>query len=120
MQPLRHLQGEKREYARLVCEAVPGEGLLIPGGYSPILDYYRALGDRPQWRILWSGWGWDARTAEAAIRDAWSHHLPVYLCRGPAGWLYLEDELLDLYFLFRRSEQKEMAAGLFRVYPDRR
>jgi hypothetical protein len=120
LQPLRYLMKEKRDYAQLVREAVPGEGLLIPGGYSPIMDYYRALGDRPQWEILWSGWGWEGRTAEAAVRAAWSHNTPVYLCRGPAGWIYFEDELLDLYYLFRRSEQREVAPGLFRIYPEYR
>jgi len=82
------------------------------------MDYYRALGERPQWQILWSGWGWEGRTAEARIRDAWSHHIPVYLCQGPAGWLYFEDELLDLYFIFRQSKQDQVAPGLFRIYPD--
>ncbi len=118
IQPFRHIQFEKREYTRLVRASVPGEALLIPGGYSPIMDYYRALGDRPQWRILWSGWGWQSKTAEAVIREAWSHQIPVYLCQGPAGWLYFEDELLDLYFIFHRSRRDEVAPNLFRVYPD--
>ncbi len=118
LQPLRQVQLEKREYARLVRKSVPGEALLIPGGYSPIMDYYRAVGDRPQWRILWSGWGWQGRTAEAVIQDAWSRHIPVYLCQGPAGWLYLEDELLDLYFVFRQSIKVEVAPSLYRVYRD--
>ena len=118
IQPFRHVQAEKKEFARLVREAVPGAGLLIPGGYSPIMDYYRALGERPQWQILWSGWGWTGRAAETRIRDAWSHHLPVYLCDGPAGWLYFEDALLDLYFIFRHSKKDQIAPGLFRIYPD--
>ncbi len=118
IQPFRHIQSEKREYTRLVRSSIPGEALLIPGGYSPIMDYYRALGDRPQWRILWSGWGWQGKNAEAAIREAWSHHIPVYLCQGPAGWLYFEDELLDLYFIFRHSRKVEVAPHLLRVYPD--
>jgi len=118
IQPFRYIQVERREYARLVREAVPGEGLLIPGGYSPIMDYYRALGERPQWQILWSGWGWDSRTAETKIRNAWSRHIPVYLCEGPAGWLYFEDELLDLYFVFRHSKKDETAPGLFLIHPD--
>jgi len=118
IQPVRHLQAEKREYARVVRDAVPGEGLLIPGGYSPIMDYYRVLGERPQWQILWSGWGWEGKTAEAAVRSAWARHVPVYLCQGPAGWWYFEDEWLDLYFIFRHSRKDEVAPGLFRVQPD--
>ena len=82
------------------------------------MDYYRALGDRPQWQILWSGWGWQGKAAETAIREAWSRHTPVYLCQGPAGWLYFEDELLDLHFVFRHSRRVEVARHLFRVYPD--
>ena len=118
IQPFREIQAQKRAYAQVVRDAVPGEALLIPGGYSPIMDYYRALGVRPRWQILWSGWGWKSRTAEARVRDAWSHRLPVYLCQGPAGWLYLEDELLDLHFVFKNSKRSTVAPGLFRIWPD--
>ncbi|HYK89958.1 MAG TPA: hypothetical protein VE398_14375 [Acidobacteriota bacterium] len=118
IQPLRQIQAEKREYTSLVRASLPGEALLIPGGYSPIMDYYRALGERPEWRILWSGWGWEERGAEKVIREAWSRHTPVYLCDGPSGWLYFEDEFLDLFFIFRNSRKVEIAPHLYRIYPD--
>ncbi len=118
MHPLRQIQTEKREFTEMVRKEVPGEALLIPGGYSPIMDYYRAVGERPQWQVLWSGWGWQGKAAETTVRKAWSRHVPVYLCEGPAGWLYFEDELLDLHFVFKNSRKEVIAPGLLRIYPD--
>jgi hypothetical protein len=117
MQPLRQLQAEKRDYAQMVRSLVPGEALLIAGGYSPILDYYRGLRDRPGWRILWSGWIWDREKAAAEIAQSWARNEPVYLCDGPAAWLYFEDQRLDLYYILRGSRSEEVAPGLTRVEP---
>ena len=112
MQPLRQLQAEKRDYAQMVRSLVPGEALLIAGGYSPILDYYRGLRDRPGWRILWSGWIWDRDKAAAEIAQSWARNEPVYLCDGPAAWLYFEDQRLDLYYILRGSRSEQVAPGL--------
>ncbi len=117
MQPLRQLQAEKRDYAQMVRSLVPGEALLIAGGYSPILDYYRGLRDRPGWRILWSGWIWDRDKAAAEIAQSWARNEPVYLCDGPAAWLYFEDQRLDLYYILRGSRSEKVAPGLTRVEP---
>jgi hypothetical protein len=117
MQPLRQLQAEKRDYVQMVRSLVPGEALLIAGGYSPILDYYRGLNDRPGWRILWSGWIWDRAKAAAEIEHSWARNEPVYLCDGPAAWLYFEDQRLDLYYILRGSRSEEVAPGLTRVEP---
>jgi hypothetical protein len=117
MQPLRQLQAEKRDYAKMVRFLVPGEALLIAGGYSPILDYYRGLRDRPGWRILWSGWIWDREKAAAEIAQSWARNEPVYLCDGPAAWLYFEDQRLDLYYILRGSRSEQVAPGLTRVEP---
>ena len=117
MQPLRQLQAEKRDYAQMVRSLVPGEALLIAGGYSPILDYYRGLRDRPGWRILWSGWIWDREKAAAEIAQSWARNEPVYLCDGPAAWLYFEDQRLDLYYILRGSRSEKVAPGLTRVEP---
>jgi hypothetical protein len=117
MQPLRQLQSEKRDYVQMVRSLVPGEALLIAGGYSPILDYYRGVRDRPGWRILWSGWIWDRQKAAAEIEHSWARHEPVYLCDGPAAWLYFEDQRLDLYYILRGSRSEKVAPGLTRVEP---
>jgi hypothetical protein len=117
MQPLRQLQAEKRDYAQMVRSLVPGEALLIAGGYSPILDYYRGLRDRPGWRILWSGWIWDRDKAAAEIAQSWARNEPVYLCDGPAAWLYFEDQRLDLYYILRGTRSEKVAPGLTRVEP---
>jgi hypothetical protein len=115
--PFRHLQAERREYAVSVREQLNGKCVLIPGSYSPAFDYYRAIGLRPGWEILWSGWGWKARNAEDTIRSAWSRGLPLYFCDGPAAWLYFEDERLDLYFITRGHPRETVVPGLIRVYP---
>ena len=117
VQPFRQLQREKKEFARIVRERVPGEALLLAGSYSPVFDYYRALGERPQWTILWSGWGWERNKEEAAILDAWKQGRPVYLCDGPAAWLYFEDQRLDLHFILLPKRKELVAPGLLRVYP---
>ena len=43
---------------------------MIAGNYSPILDYYRGIGVRPEWQIVWSGWDWNATDVEARIVEA--------------------------------------------------
>lgn len=116
IQPFRQIQRQKKEYAELVLRSIPDRGLLIAGSYSPVLDYYRGIGARPQWQLLWSGWGWERKTAEATIRDAWRSG-PVYLCNGPYGWLYLENEWLDLYFFFRDCRKEVVAPGIARIFP---
>ncbi len=116
IQPFRQIQRQKREFAEVVLRSVPDGGFLVAGSYSPVLDYYRGIGERPRWRLLWSGWDWDRKTVGAAVRDAWKHG-PVYLCDGPYGWLYLEDERLDLYFLFRDCRRDIVAPGITRIWP---
>jgi hypothetical protein len=115
--PLRAIQRQKREFTFRVMEVIPESALIIPGGYSPILDYYRGIGVKPRWHVLWSGWGWDRRTSETAIRKAWVQHQPVYWCSGPYGWLYFEDEWLDLHFIFQDCPREEVAPGIVRVFP---
>jgi hypothetical protein len=117
VQPFRQLQYEKKQFTLLVRENVPGEGLLIAGGYSPVFDYYRALGERPRWRVLWSGWGWSKERAAAAIAEAWARGEPVYLCDGPSAWLMFEDERLDLHYLLTNHRKEPIAPGLFRILP---
>ncbi len=119
LEPLRQIQYEKKEFAELVVKAVPGGGLLIPGGFSPILEYYRDIGIRPAWRILWSGWGWNRTNVEAAIEKSWEEAEPVYLCDPPWGWLMLEDERLDLFYILRDSPRATIAPGITRVFPPR-
>jgi hypothetical protein len=115
--PYRQIQSSKMEYARTIVESVPGEALLIAGSYSPVFDYYRGIGERPQWHILWSGWGWSGKAAEQTIREAWRDRLPVFLCDGPLAWFFFEDQRLDLLHILKRSAQVEVVPGLLRVYP---
>src|SRR5439155_24366639 len=117
VRPFRQVQHEKKEFAQTVRERVPGEALLLAGSYSPVFDYYRALGERPRWTILWSGWGWERNKEEAAILDAWKQGRPVYLCDGPAAWLYFEDQRLDLHFILLPKRKELVAPGLLHVYP---
>ncbi len=114
MQPFRAAQYERKAYARVICEMIPGDGLLLAGSYSPVLDFYRATGIRPRWRILWSGWGWDRQTAEHEIRKALVRDEPVYLCDGPYAWLYFEDERLDLHHILLGQTGAVVAPGLHR------
>jgi hypothetical protein len=117
LEPIRQIQYEKKEYAKSVREKIPGDALLIPGGFSPVLDYYRGIGIRPNWRILWSGWGWNSGTAEEKIRESWARDEPVYLCDAPYGWLMLEDERLDLHYIFKDCRREVLAPGITRYYP---
>jgi 4-amino-4-deoxy-L-arabinose transferase-like glycosyltransferase len=117
MSPYRQLQWQKVHYARQVVDAVPGAGLFVAGSYSPVFDYHRGIGERPEWRVLWSGWGWNRKRAENGIREAWRENLPVYFCDGPLAWIFLEGERLDLYPVLTESEQREVFAGLLRLYP---
>jgi hypothetical protein len=117
LEPLRQIQYEKKEFAELVKAKVPDDALLIPGGLSPVLDYYRGIGIRPNWRILWSGWGWNPATAGAAIRESWARGEPVYLCDAPYGWLMFEDERLDLHFILQDCRREVLAPGITRYYP---
>ncbi len=114
MQPFRAAQYERKAYARVVCENIPGGGLLLAGSYSPVLDFYRATGIRPRWRILWSGWGWNRQAAEHEIRKTLELGEPVYLCDGPYAWLYFEDERLDLHNILLGQPGDVVASGLRR------
>jgi hypothetical protein len=81
------------------------------------MDYYRGVGDRPQWRILWSGWDWKKEQAATQIAGAWARNEPVYLCDGPYAWLFFEAERLDLHFILKESNKEVIAPGLTRVRP---
>jgi hypothetical protein len=117
LSPIRQIQYEKRAFASMVRATVPDECLLIAGGFSPVLDYYRGLGERPNWKILWSGWGWEQKREDGLIRDAWTRHLPVYLCDAPYGWLMLEDERLDIHFILKDCCREIVGPGISRYYP---
>jgi hypothetical protein len=115
--PTYKTQCQKMEFAQMVREAVPGDGLLIAGSYSPVFDYYRGIGIRPGWRILWSGWNWDIRAVEEAVSKAWADRVPVYLSENPLGWRQLETEFLELHFLFKNRRKEQIAPKLYLVYP---
>jgi len=115
--PFRQVQAEKMENAKLMREALPGEALIIAGSYSPILDYYRGIGVRPEWRILWSGWDWDQKSADDLIRKSWAEHVPVYLIEDPLAWRYFESEYLHFYFLFRECRKNPVIPKVLRIYP---
>lgn len=117
LQPLRQIQIEKKLFAEHLMNSISGRGLLITGSFSPVADYYRGLGVRPGWQVLWSGWGWSQAKVENSIRQAWKDQLPVYLCDGPYGWLMLEDERLDLHFILNDHKRETVAPGITRYYP---
>ena len=115
--PFRQIQTEKMQFARAAKNAINGKGLIIAGNLSPVFDYYRGIGLRPEWQILWSGWNWDDTTVEAAIHNAWADHIPVYLSTHAPGWSYFENELLDLHFLLKDCKKEPIAPHLFLVHP---
>jgi hypothetical protein len=115
--PYRQTQIGKMEFARSVRQSIPGAGLIIAGNYSPVLDYYRCIGLRPEWQILWSGWDWNHEAVAARIFDAWAHHIPVYLSTDPPGWSYFEKEFLDVYLMLKDRKKETVLPHLLRVYP---
>jgi hypothetical protein len=117
MSPFRQAQTEKMEFARTVRDSIPGQALLIAGSYSPILDYYRGIGVRPGWRILWSGWDWDPGAAEDVIRKSWDAGIPVYLSEDSLGWRFFEAEYLDVYCFLKDHKKEAVQPKLVRVYP---
>jgi hypothetical protein len=117
VQPFRQMQIEKREYAQLVLSRVADNALLIPGGYSPVFDYYRVVGHRSGWQVLWSGWAWNANTAAREIEASWKAGRPVYVCDGPFAWLYFEHERLELFRMFRHCRFERVAPGLSMLRP---
>jgi hypothetical protein len=90
---------------------------MIAGNYSPILDYYRGIGVRAEWQIVWSGWDWNANAIEARVAESWNNHIPVYWSTDPPGWSYFERELLETYFLFKDCKKEQVAPHLYRVLP---
>jgi hypothetical protein len=115
--PYRQTQIEKMEFARSMRESIPDAGLIIAGNYSPILDYYRGIGERPQWQIVWSGWDWDVKALDANIHEAWDNNLPVYLSTDPKGWSNFETEFLDVHILLKDRKKQQIVKNLYRVYP---
>lgn len=113
--PTREVQSDKMEFARRVKEAVPGKGLFIAGSYSPMFDYYRGIGVRPEWQILWSGWGWTAEDADALIRRSWDERIPVYLSEDPLGWRFFEPDYLHYHYLLKNCEKVTVIPRLSRV-----
>jgi hypothetical protein len=117
LSPYRQIQIKKMEFARVLRDSIPDGALIIAGNYSPVLDYYRGIGVRPGWRILWSGWNWDAKAVEAEIRNSWAGNVPVYLSTDPAGWSYFEREFLDLHYMLKGCKREPVVPHLFRLYP---
>jgi hypothetical protein len=115
--PYRQTQIKKMEFARSVREAIPGAGFFISGNYSPILDYYRGIGVRPDWQIQWSGWDWNHEGVAAKIGEAWSNGIPVYLSTDPPGWSYFEKEFLDAYLIMKDCRKEQVLPNLYRIYP---
>lgn len=113
----RQAQTGKMEFARFMRESIPGSGLMIAGNYSPILDYYRGIGVRPEWQVVWSGWDWTASAVEARVAEAWNNHVPVYWSTDPPGWSYFERELLEAHFIFKDCKKEQLAPHLYRVLP---
>jgi hypothetical protein len=117
LSPFWHEQAGKMENARAMRDAVPGEALIIAGSYSPILEYYRGIGVRPQWHILWSGWKWNPEAADDSIRRAWAERRPVYLTEDPRGWRYFESEYLHFFYFLKDCKKEAVGPKLFRIYP---
>jgi len=115
--PYRQAQIRKMEFARSVRESIPGAGLIIAGNYSPILDYYRGIGLRPDWQIQWSGWDWNHDGVAAKIYGAWANGIPVYLSTEPRGWSYFERELLDAHLMLKDHARERILPHLYRIYP---
>ena len=115
--PYRQTQIRKMEFARLMRESIPGAGLIIAGNYSPILDYYRGIGIRPEWQILWSGWDWNVKAVETRIAGSWANHIPVYLSTDAPGWSYFELEYLDVYYALKDCPKELIIPNLYRIYP---
>lgn len=117
LSPYRRAQTEKMEFARIIRTRIPGAGLMIGGNLSPLLDYYRGIGVRPEWQIQWSGWDWNIETVDARIREAWALGLPVYLSTQPSGWSYFERELLEVHHRLKDCRRERLAPHLYRIYP---
>ncbi len=115
--PYRQTQSRKMDFARSVRESIPGAGLIIAGNYSPILDYYRGIGLRPDWQIQWSGWDWNHDVVAAKIEEAWANGIPVYLSTDPPGWSYFENELLDAHLMLKDRARERILPHLYRIYP---
>jgi hypothetical protein len=105
-------------FAEAVRNAVPGKALMIAGSYSPIFDYYRGIGVRPQWQIIWTGWDWKPGAAENLIRKSWADQIPVYMIEDPLGWRYFESEYLHFRFFFKDCKKKAVVPKFYRIYPD--
>ena len=114
--PYRQTQTEKMEFARLMRDSIPGPALMIAGNYSPILDYYRGIGVRPEWQIVWSGWDWNARAVEARVGESWNNRVPVYRSTDPPGWSYFERELLETYFILKDCRKERIAPHLYQRF----
>jgi hypothetical protein len=111
----RQAQFERKAYVEELRRTIPGDALLIGGGYSAVLDYYRVVGGRPGWRILWSGWEWSGDGVRASIADALARGEPVYVCDGPNEWLNFELERLELHQILQSWSTERVASGLTRV-----
>lgn len=112
---MRGLQSERRVYVERVYAHVHGTALLAGGNLSPALDYYRSVGNRPGWQVLWSGWSWSPEGARAAIEGARSRGQPVYICDGPWAWFNFELQRLDLFHATRGRKLESVLPGLVRV-----
>lgn len=115
--PYRQTQTDKMNFAQVIRKSVTEEGLIISGNLSPLLDYYRGIGVRPDWQILWSGWDWNIEIVDAKIREAWNNGTPVYLSTLPLGWSYFEREFLEIHSLFQDCRKERIAPNLYRIYP---
>lgn len=88
--------GERKTRVESLLKAAPRDAVFVCGAYTPILEFYRQSGVRPNWEIIRSGWEWNRATLAMQIAAALQQNRPVFLLKDTQVWKYLREEWQDV------------------------
>ncbi len=100
-------QRKKKNLMESLTKVVPNEAVFLAGSFTPIIEYYRNVDLKPQWRTIKSGWDWPKDNLQNVVNLSLVQGKPVYIISDQMAWFNLENEWRDIenlrqYFCFER------------------
>jgi hypothetical protein len=76
---------ETRHYITKIA-SLPSNAVFIVGAHTPLVNFYRGIGSRPQWKTIAAGAGWPDEQLGEVIDGYLQEGRPVYVDFDPKLW----------------------------------